>query len=81
MSTEQLKDEFQYFLDNKEELYKTYPNKIIVIKNKQVVGTYDDASVAYEEASRDNEPGTYLIQSLKLEDKNQQQVFHSRVII
>jgi hypothetical protein len=75
-----VKEEFQYYLANQAELVKKYNGKILVIKNKQVIGVYDNVSDAYEKTTKDHEVGTFLIQKCTPGDKDYSQTFHSRAI-
>ena len=34
--------EFDYYLENKDELFKQYPHKFVIIKNLKVIGIYDN---------------------------------------
>jgi hypothetical protein len=74
-----LKDEFEYFLKNKEELVKKYNGKYIVIKNLQVIGVYDSEIEAVDETSKKEEMGTFLVQKCEPGDESYTQTFHSRV--
>jgi len=75
-----LEREFKYFLDNKSELEKKYTGKILVIKNEQVVGVFDDELKAYLDSIDKYENGTFLIQKCEPGDKGLTQTFHSRVL-
>lgn len=55
-------DEFNYFLENKEELFKQYPYKFIVIKSRKVIGCYDTIPEAVEDTSKTEPVGTFLVQ-------------------
>ncbi len=58
-----LETEFQYFLDNQDELVKKYDGKFIVIKDKEVIGAYDTFVDAYFiTQERGTKLGTFLIQ-------------------
>lgn len=74
-----LADEYKFFLDNKSELEKLYADKILVIKDKKVVGVYDDEMDAYLDSLEKYEPGTYLIQKCEIGDEGLTLTFHSRV--
>jgi hypothetical protein len=54
--------DFQYFLENYMKLYEKYGHKYIVIKNKKVLGTYDDMIVALETTMKTEELGTFIVQ-------------------
>jgi hypothetical protein len=76
-----LEKEFQYFIDNKDDLVIRYPNKFIVIKNNDVIGVYNSEIEAYREAQKENEIGTFLIQQcIPGGEENYTQTFHSRAI-
>jgi hypothetical protein len=72
-------DNYKYFLENKDKLLKEYPSKFLVIKNKEVIGVYDDQVTAYTDASKDNKPESFIVQQANAESTDVQ-VFHSRVI-
>ena len=57
-----LKDELDYFVANQAELVKQYAGKILVIKNKAVIGVYSNVLEAYIESQKENELGTFMIQ-------------------
>jgi len=76
-----LKQEFQYYLDNQNSLVEKYNGKFIVIKDKQVQGSYGSQSEAYETAKKSFEVGTFLIQHCIPGSDSYTQTFHSRVII
>ena len=75
-----LKKEFQYYLDNQEELVKKHLNKFLVIKDQKVVGVYDTKQEAYDEATSKYELGTFLIQHCLPGSLSHTQTFHSQVI-
>lgn len=79
MEAEKLQDNFQYYLDHKEALYKEHPGKFLVIKDKNVIGVYDDQVTAYTETTKDHEPGTFIIQ-FNSPESTDEQVFHTRVV-
>lgn len=76
-----LEKEFQYYLDNQDELVKKFKGRFIVIKDCQVVGDYDSDVQAVEEASTKYELGTFLVQKCEPGEESYSQVFHSRVAI
>lgn len=76
-----LEKEFQYYIDNQDEIVKKYNGKYIVIKNNQVIGAYDTNIEAYDETTKTEELGTFLIQLCSPGNEAYTQTFHSRVII
>jgi len=59
---EQQNLDFNYFLENMGSLYQKYGHKFIVVKNKNVLGAYNDFMNAYESTIKTEEMGTFLIQ-------------------
>lgn len=70
---------FQYYMDNRDELNSKYPGKFLVIKDEQVVGVFDDQVTAFTETTREHEPGTFIVQQA-LPEAPETQIFHTRVI-
>ena len=77
MTMADLKKNYQYFLDNKEELVKKYNGKHIVIVNCEVVGFYNDEIEAYNEAVKKYGLGNFIIQLCT--EEGYVAIFHSRV--
>lgn len=57
-----LQENLDYFIQNQNELVEKYRGKALVIKNRQVVGVYDEPLEAYLAASKKFEPGTFSLQ-------------------
>lgn len=74
-----LEKEFQYYLDNQEELVKSYNGKFLVIKGDSVIGVFDSEEEAFFETEKNHEPGTFLIQFCEPGEGSYTQSFHSRV--
>ena len=74
-----LEKEFQYYLDNQQELVEKYNGKFLVIKNDEVIGVYDSEDIAYFETEKNHELGTFIIQYCEMGDKAYTQSFSSRV--
>ncbi|HEY8767182.1 MAG TPA: hypothetical protein VIP09_07965 [Dehalococcoidia bacterium] len=79
MTDTPLKTEFQYYLDHQDELVKKYEGKVVVIKNGQVLGAYDDELSAVTETQKAEQLGTFLVQKVSKGDQDYTQTFHSRV--
>jgi hypothetical protein len=79
--SEQLREEFKYYLDNQEELAKLYNDKFIVIRNCQVIGVYDSELEAITETARQHELGTFLVQRCEPGASSYTQMYHSRVAL
>jgi hypothetical protein len=78
--TSPLTREFEYFLKNQERLLAEYNGKFVVIKDQSVVGSYDDELAAVNEARKQFELGTFLVQKVEPGDKAYTQTYHSRVV-
>lgn len=76
-----LKKEFQFYLDNQNELVKEYNGKFIVIKNRAVNGAYDNELEAIEKTSKEHGLGTFLVQKCESGSESYTQRFHSRVYV
>lgn len=75
-----LKKEFDYYLSHQEELVNKFAGKYLVIIGEEIVGVYDDQTVAFEESKNKYELGTFLIQLCTPGNTAYTQTFHSRVI-
>jgi len=78
--SENLEREFEYYLDHQDELVTQYNGKVIVIKNQNVIGTFDTELEAVEKTAEEHELGTFLIQRCEPGSENYTQTYHSRVI-
>lgn len=59
-----LLDEFNYYLENQEKFLPSYVNRVIVIKDRKVIGVYDDDLEAITRTSKEHEMGTFLVQKV-----------------
>ena len=80
MTTYSPKADYQYFIDNRSKLFEQYPGKFLVIKNKEILGSYDDKVTAYLETSKEQTAGTFIIQECNPDADIPVQMFHSRVV-
>lgn len=75
-----LKNEFDYYLANQDELVRQYNGKFIVIKDKQVLGAYSNQMSAVSETQKEGHKiGTFLVQKVEPGSAAYSQTFHSRV--
>lgn len=75
-----LEKEFQYYLDNQDELLKKYSGKIIVIIGEEIIGEYDTEVDALVETRKNHELGTFLIQKCSPGNNDYTETYHSRVV-
>ena len=75
-----LQAEFEFYLDHQEEMVNQYDGKYIVIKDKQVLGAYDDELAAVTQTKKTHELGTFLVQKVSRGTGAYSQTFHSRVV-
>ena len=58
-----LKQDYQFFESNRDELSKKYPNMYLIIKNNQVLFALNTLSEAIDKAAEQGlEEGSYLLQ-------------------
>lgn len=58
-----LNDELEYFISNQTDLVNKYLGKVLVIKDKKVIGVYHSALEAYIETQKEHPLGTFMIQT------------------
>jgi hypothetical protein len=75
-----LDKEFEYYLENQNELLTKYNGRFIVILDKKVVGDYDSYEQALFESKKKYELGAFLIQECTEGEDAYTQTFHSRVV-
>lgn len=75
-----LKKDFEFYLANQAELVEKYDGKYIVVKDGEVLGTFDDELTAVTETRREHELGTFLVQRVSKGDDEYSQTFHSRAV-
>ena len=71
--------EFKYYIDHQDEMVAKYDGKVIVIKDEDVLGTYDSELAAVTEIRKTHELGTFLVQRVSPGTADISQTFHSRV--
>lgn len=81
MEKETIKNQYEYYKNNIEELSKKYLGKHIVIKNMQVIGAYGSFGEALNNTLKDHEIGTFIIQHCKGSLTDEIQNFTSRVYV
>jgi fibrillarin-like rRNA methylase len=56
------KQDYDFFVQNMELFYQKYGHKFLAIKNKNVIGVYDDFDNALDYTLKKEKAGTFLIQ-------------------
>ena len=74
-----LKKEFEYYLAHQDEFVRQYNGKVIVLKDQQVLGVYDDVRDAVEETQKVHKAGTFLVQRVQPGEAATSRTYHSRV--
>jgi hypothetical protein len=54
--------DFNYFLENMENLYRSHGHKFVAVKNLNILGIYDNFSEALESTLKTEDLGTFIIQ-------------------
>lgn len=54
-------EQFHWFLDNRDFLYKTYGHVFLAIKNKEVIGVYNSRLEGLLETEKKEKIGTFII--------------------
>jgi hypothetical protein len=75
-----LKNEFDYYLKNQNELVEKYNGKVLVIKNREVIGVHDTEIEALTNTIGKHERGTFLVQKCSPGTDDYTMTFHSRVV-
>ena len=76
---ETVNNEFHYYLDNQDDFVKKYDGKVIVLKNHEVLGTYDTELDAIVETRKEHEPGTFMVQKVSEGEEDYTVTIHSPV--
>ena len=74
-----LQDEFNFYLEHQASLANEYDNRVIVIKDKKVIGVYDSDDEAVEKTTCTHELGSFLVQKCSTDPSSVLHTFRSRV--
>jgi len=74
-----LDKEFNYYLDNQDDLVAQYDGRVVVIKGQSVIGVFDSELEAVEKTSEEHELGTFLVQRCGPGTEHYTTTYHSRV--
>ena len=75
-----LQEEFEYYLAHQDEFVEQYDGKVVAIKDKQVLGVYDDEFTAVTETKKSHELGTFIVQRVSKGTAEYLQYYHSRAV-
>ena len=64
-----LEKEYEFFSKNISDLYNKYGHKFLVIKNKKVIGVYENENLALEQTLKNEKLGTFLVQECVSDSK------------
>lgn len=74
-------DDFKYFVDNRLELYTEYPNKFLIIQDKEIKGIADSFEDALNKAIKEGLIlGSFIIQECGEDENCYTQRFSSNVV-
>jgi len=76
-----LKDEFQFYLDNQNELLKQYKGSFVVIVGDKVVGAYRSFKDAVLRSAKKYALGTFLVQECTEGDEAYTDHFYNSNVI
>ena len=77
--TEVLKREFKYYLDHQAEMVAKYDGRVIVLKDRRVIGDYATEAEAVVATRKEHPMGTFLVQRVSQGTEAYTQKFRSRV--
>ncbi len=75
-----LEHEFEYYLEHQDRLVSQYQGKYIVIRDRRIVGAYDDEMEAITTSARNFPLGSFLVQKCEAGADNYTQTFHSPML-
>ena len=79
MST--LKQEYNWYRNNQSKLAEQHEGKVLVIKNRGVIGVFDDKIKAIKKTALEHDLGTFLVQKCASDPESTTATFHSRVAL
>lgn len=74
-----LEEEFDYYIENQDEIVKLYNGRVVVVKGMKIIGDYDSEAEAVSETAKAYEIGTFLVQRCSPGSTDYTAVFNSRV--
>jgi hypothetical protein len=76
-----LVSEFNFYRANQDDMLAKYAGKVIVIKNREILGEYDTHLAAFSETIKHHERGTFIVQQVSEGNEAYIATFHSPGII
>ena len=64
MKYQSLREEFEFYRANQDEMVKQYDGRVIVLKNHEILDVYDSHLAAFVETVKYHERGTFLVQKV-----------------
>lgn len=78
--SDELNDEFQYFVDQHDEFAAKYSGRVIVLKGIEVLADFEDVASAYWYAVENDMLGTVLIQPVSDDDSDHTLTINSHLV-
>ena len=79
MSTDDLREEFHYYLEHQDEIVAQHDGKVVAIIGEAIVGTFDSEVEAVREMQKKFELGTFLVQRVSEGNEAYTLTLHSRI--
>jgi hypothetical protein len=61
---QRLRDAFEYYLAHQDEMVQKYNGRVVAIKDRRVLGDYEDRTTAIEETAKTEQLGTFIVQKV-----------------
>jgi hypothetical protein len=74
-------DNFTFFLENYDDLYHQFGHSFLVIKNKEVIGVYNDFAKAVAETKKHEKIGNFIVQECNGNDSGYSNYIASSEIV
>ena len=71
-----LEDDYAFFRSNRADLLKQHPGRVLVIKNHEVIGEFDDEAEAVAQTRQSHRLGTFLV--AKCDEEEEVALYRSR---
>jgi len=81
MATTALEREFEFYVNQQDDLVRRYQGKFVVIRGRKVIGAYKDEMQALERTAARFPLGSFLVQKCEPGAESYTQTFHSPVVV